>query len=278
MSAAPVEAKSVMPALRIGTAGWSIPKQHAAAFPTHGSNLERYARCLNAVEINSSFYRPHRRATYERWAASVPADFAFAVKAPRQITHELRLLGTDGALDRFLSEASGLGGKLAVLLFQFPPRFAFDAKTARDFLMELRARHDGPVAFEPRHATWFVPRAEDLLSEHAIARVAADPAVVPAAAEAGGSPGLQYFRLHGSPRVYWSDYSAERIARYGEKLRRAAAQGRTAWCIFDNTAAAAATGNALALQQLLPIARPVHSGRPAGTRAETCEKPARRSK
>ena len=57
---------------RIGTAGWSIPRQHAAAFPAGGSHLERYAQRFNAVEINSSFYRPHRRATYERWAASVP--------------------------------------------------------------------------------------------------------------------------------------------------------------------------------------------------------------
>ena len=52
--------------LRIGTAGWSIPKEHAAPFPTTGSHLERYGAVFNAVEINSSFYRPHRRATYER--------------------------------------------------------------------------------------------------------------------------------------------------------------------------------------------------------------------
>ena len=79
--------------IRIGTAGWSIPKEHAGAFPVEGSHLERYGAVLDAVEINSSFYRPHRRATYERWAGAVPEHFRFAVKVPRAITHHLHVLG-----------------------------------------------------------------------------------------------------------------------------------------------------------------------------------------
>jgi uncharacterized protein YecE (DUF72 family) len=230
---------------RIGTAGWSIPKQHAAAFPASGSHLERYAQRFTAVEINSSFYRPHRRATYERWAATVPENFAFAVKAPRAITHDARLAGAEAVLDRFLGEASGLGGKLGPLLFQLPPSFAFDARVVRAFLKTLRAHHDGAVAWEPRHATWFTARAADLLAEHRIARVAADPAVVPAAAEPGGWSGLQYCRLHGAPRVYYSDYSADDIARYAVRMTA------RSWCIFDNTALGAATANALALTKAL---------------------------
>ena len=61
------------------------------------------------MEINSSFYRPHRRSTYERWAASVPAAFRFAVKVPRAVTHDRRLREAGGALDAFLAEAAGLG-------------------------------------------------------------------------------------------------------------------------------------------------------------------------
>src|SRR5262245_27120186 len=119
--------------LRIGCAGWAIPKQHAGSFPSSGSHLERYAQRFTAVEINSSFYRPHRRATYARWAAAVPAGFAFAVKAPKQITHELRLAGTDTALDGFLAQVGGLGDKLGPLLFQLPPSLALDPSTARAF-------------------------------------------------------------------------------------------------------------------------------------------------
>jgi len=105
------------------------------------------------------------------------------------------------------------------------------------------------VAFEPRHPSWFAPEAERLLVAHRIARVAADPAPVPAAAEPGGWRGLTYFRLHGSPRRYCSEYEPERIAQYAAKLRQADSAER--WCIFDNTAHAFATANALALRQML---------------------------
>ncbi len=101
--------------IRIGTAGWSIPQEQAGAFPTEGSHLERYAAVFNAVEINSSFYRPHRPTTYEKWAASVPDSFQFAVKVPKAITHERRLKETGDLLERFLSEVSSLGPKLGPL-------------------------------------------------------------------------------------------------------------------------------------------------------------------
>ena len=111
--------------LHIGCAGWAISKQYKSLFPQSGSHLERYAQRLTAVEINSSFYRPHRRTTYEGWAAAVPEGFAFSVKAPKMITHELRLLGADAALARFVGQASGLGDRLGPLLFQLPPSLGF---------------------------------------------------------------------------------------------------------------------------------------------------------
>jgi uncharacterized protein YecE (DUF72 family) len=243
----PASARRAPP--RIGTAGWTIPRRHAAAFPAEGSQLERYAQRLDAVEINSSFHRPHKCETYERWAASVPEHFRFSVKLPRAITHDLRLVDADAALDAFTGQASGLGRKLAVLLIQLPPSFAFDERVALTFFAALRKRFGGHVAFEPRHASWFTPEAESLLIDHRIARVAADPAPIPAAAEPSGWSGLTYFRLHGSPRRYFSDHEPERIAHYAEKLRQAKRAER--WCIFDNTAHAFATANALALATLL---------------------------
>ena len=80
-----------MPCAHVGYAGWSIPRQYAEHFPEQGAHLERYAQRLTAVEINSSFYRPHRPATYARWAAVVPEAFKFAVKVPKEITHTRRL-------------------------------------------------------------------------------------------------------------------------------------------------------------------------------------------
>ena len=236
---------------RIGTAGWSLPKAEQDAFPAEGTHLERYAARLAAVEINSSFYRPHRPATYARWAASVPPGFRFAVKVPRAITHERRLRDAADALDGFLGEATALGPALGCLLVQLPPSLAFDAKVAEAFLRALRARHDGAVALEPRHATWFAPAAERPLLAHGIARVAADPATVPAAAEPAGDARIVYHRLHGSPRVYYSDYDDAYLDALAARLRTDAAAGREVWCIFDNTALGCATRNARAMVERL---------------------------
>jgi uncharacterized protein YecE (DUF72 family) len=232
----------------VGCAGWAIRKEHAALFPTSGSHLERCAQLFNAVEINSSFYRPHRRSTYERWAAAVPNDFAFAVKAPKEITHGLRLARTGAVLDAFLAEATGLGEKLGSILFQLPPKLAFEPRVARCFFADVRARFQGGVVCEPRHQNWFTAPADDLLKEFRVGRVAADPAVVAAAAEPGGWHGVTYFRLHGSPRMYYSEYGADRIEQYARQL---ATRDQACWCIFDNTAHGAATADALALKERL---------------------------
>ncbi|WP_404286623.1 DUF72 domain-containing protein [Microvirga sp. RSM25] len=237
--------------VRIGTAAWSIPKEHAARFPAAGSHLERYAAVLNAVEINSSFYRPLRTATYERWATSVPEDFRFAVKIPKAITDERRLKDIDDLLDRFLSEVGGLGPKLGTLLVQLPPSLSFQDGIADRFLSGLRGRVPGSIACEPRHPSWFTPQVDTLLDMLRIARVAADPAPVPGADEPGDWRGQSYYRLHGSPRIYYSAYSAGYLAVISEVLARDLAAGIETWCIFDNTAAFAATGDALTTRSLM---------------------------
>ena len=235
----------------VGTAGWSIPATLADRFAREGSHLERYAKRLNAAEINSSFYRPHRRSTYERWAASVPAAFRFAIKLPRAITHEARLVGCDTVLDRFAGEIAGLGDKRGPVLVQLPPSLAFDADVASAFFTTARAIIGGPIMCEPRHASWFEPPADALMAHHHIARVAADPARVPAAAVPGGWPGLVYARWHGSPRVYRSNYEAAALAGHAAFARMAGGEN---WTIYDNTAAGCATANALELSERLDSA------------------------
>jgi uncharacterized protein YecE (DUF72 family) len=237
--------------IRVGTAGWGLPRQWRDRFPPDGSYLERYAARFDAVEINSSFYRPHRRAVYERWATSVPPDFRFAVKLPRAITHDQRLVAADVLLDVFLDDARGLGERLGPLLVQLPPSLAFDAETAGEFFATLRGMHDGDVVCEPRHDSWFGADAEALLLAHRVARAGADPARCEAAAHPGAWPGLAYLRLHGSPQMYYSSYEPERIRHVAEVLRAHRAAGAECWCVFDNTTLGAATGNALELGALL---------------------------
>ncbi|RYZ10408.1 MAG: DUF72 domain-containing protein [Comamonadaceae bacterium] len=238
--------------LRIGCAGWSLPRAHQPAFAAEGSHLERYAAGLSAVEINSSFYRPHRREVYQRWAEATPTDFRFSVKLPKAITHEAKLGGIEAPLDRFLDEISGLGQRLGCLLVQLPPSLAFDHAVAAAFLALLRERHAGGVALEPRHASWFAPEADRLLADRAVARVLADPVLHPGGEAPGGFSGLVYLRLHGSPRRYWSAYAPEWLERLSERLRRAMdREAAECWCIFDNTAGGEAVGDALALSRAL---------------------------
>jgi uncharacterized protein YecE (DUF72 family) len=235
-------------AIHLGTAGWSLPREQWSAFPSEGTHLQRYAGRFGAVEINSSFYRPHRPATYAKWAASVPAAFRFCVKVPKQITHEQRLIGCEALLERFLHECEHLGEKLGCLLVQLPPSLAFDSASTEGFLNALRARFQGYVALEPRHRSWL--DADALLQQARIGRVAADPAPFPEAAEPGGWPGLRYHRLHGSPRIYYSAYDAERLDALARRLGNGN-EDAAYWCIFDNTASGAATADALALQERL---------------------------
>lgn len=238
--------------LVIGTAGWSIPAVDRPAFPAEGSALARYAARLRGVEVNSSFYRPHRRSTWQRWGESVPDHFRFSAKIPRAISHDRRLVDVEAQLAQFLEEAGGLGEKLAVLLLQLPPSFAFDADMFSAFAATVAAKTNVPVACEPRHASWFTPAAEALLIRWKIARVAADPARVPEAAVPGGWHGLSYWRLHGSPVMYRSAYGEPRLRDIAAALLADTEAAGPVWCMFDNTAASAALGDALQLSRRFP--------------------------
>ena len=232
----------------VGSAGWNIPRAHRQRFPPVGSQLARYASRLNAAEINSSFYRSHAAATYERWAVTVPASFRFAVKIPRLITHERALTRARDPLVKFVGEIAGLGPKLGPLLLQLPPSFAFEPRRVGRFLDLLRRLHGGPVVCEPRHPSWTSTAATRTLQSFRIARVAADPPRVEGLDEPGGAAHLVYYRWHGSPRAYFSPYAAAAIDRLAKRMSACPVE---AWCIFDNTGSGSAAGNALDLAQRL---------------------------
>ena len=232
---------------RIGTAGWSIPKSCAGQFPAAESVLARYAQVFNSVEINSSFYRAHARVTYERWAASVPHDFFFSVKIPKEITHAQRLRDPDILLDGFSEQVGGLGGKLGPLLIQLPPSLAFDRITVEVFLRSFRNRFDGWAACEPRNASWFTADAMEVLAVSGVELVHADPPPCIEAPTFPANPLSRYHRLHGSPRIYYSEYPNEMLVEMAAIL----ADKPDRWCILDNTASGAATKNALRLKSLV---------------------------
>jgi len=228
----------------IGCAGWSLSSAVQDAFPADGTHLERYARVLTGVEINSSFYRPHRPATYARWRDSVPDGFRFSVKVPKAITHEARLQPDDATLQRFIDEVTHLGPKLGCLLAQLPPGLRFDAAIAANFLARLRQAAAVDIACEPRHPSWFSDDAMALLAAHAVSYVDADPPVRGQRLPADNGR-LCYIRLHGSPVMYYSRYAEATLQTVAAEIRSAAAAGKRVWCVFDNTAEGAAVPNAL---------------------------------
>lgn len=246
-----------MQRVTIGIAGWGLPRADADLFPPPGagSQLTRYASVFDGVEINSSFYRPHRPETYARWAASVPAGFRFAVKLPRSITHEKRLHDIDAELDRFVAEAGALGEKLGWILVQTPPSLRLEADAVHRLFASLHARLDDRtlLACEARHASWFGDEATALMREAGVIRVIADPPV--------GEPGpfvatredAAYLRLHGSPLIYRSVYEPERLAKVAGWLH---SQQGPALVIFDNTMSGTQTRQAVQLGQILANSHP----------------------
>ena len=245
--------------LFVGTAGWTVPRQHVPLFPELAqdgkhSHLGRYATRLRCVEINSSFHRPHRRTTWERWSAVTPDSFRFSVKVPKTVTHIAALVKTGAALQEFFNAVGGLGKKLGPVLVQLPPKLHFDAGVAEEFFSTLRELHEGSVVVEPRHASWFGASANGLLRTFRISRVAADPPKgSELAGEPGGWPDLQYWRLHGAPRTYYSEYEERWLQSFSERLRLVEAWSpeKETWVIFDNTALGHAIANAVWLDHAL---------------------------
>lgn len=236
--------------IRIGTAGWANPpgeRQHRKAAHSH---LDHYARRFNAVEINSTFYRSHRAATYQCWRDSTPDDFAFAVKMSRTITHESGLHDCRRELRNFLHEVSALGAKLRVILIQLPPGLAFETRAATRFFASIPSKLPYELACEPRHSSWFSPAVDDFLRRRGVSRVAADPTRDPGGMRPGGRRRLAYYRLHGSPRIYYSAYETSFLTDLAGQIRTGGARVRETWCIFENTARYEAWNDARRLQRM----------------------------
>ena len=251
----------------VGTAGWSValavaPRTHAGQ-----GGLARYADYFNAVEVNSTFYRLPRAQTVERWRDGTPPGFRFTVKVPRSITHEARLVGVDSEVAELCERVARFQRKVGALLIQLPASFEFDAPLVSQFFALLADSTPAPLVIEPRHPSWFGDEATRLLVDADVARAAADPACCPAAALPLPSSRVVYFRWHGSPRMYFSAYLPEALAKLGAAVlaeRQSGGVRRDVYCFLDNTGLGAAAVNALSLKaELMRPAPPARSALPS---------------
>jgi uncharacterized protein YecE (DUF72 family) len=235
--------------IRVGIAGWSNPPATRADRQPAQTHLAYYADHFSCVEVNSSFHRPHRGATYARWRDDTPAPFRFSVKMLRSITHEARLRRTAAEVSRFYEEICPLQPKLAAVLVQLPPSLEFSAAAVRSFFKAVPRLPGTAVTCEPRHASWFSTVADEALRRVDVSRVAVDPARCAGSDVPGGVQRFAYFRWHGAPQMYYSKYSEVRLATLAVNVKTADA--KDAWCIFDNTARYAAWDDALRFIGLL---------------------------
>ena len=160
---------------RLGTIGFSYKDWNTVFYPVGlqpRDYLAHYSQIFNAVELDSTFYGTPKPEYVERWALVTPPDFTFCVKAPREITHEMRLVGVDNALESFLSTMQLLGDKLGVVLFQLPPDFTFaQIHVLAVFLRNLPTHIRYAVEF--RHPSWNTTAAKQLLQNQSVSWVSA---------------------------------------------------------------------------------------------------------
>jgi uncharacterized protein YecE (DUF72 family) len=273
------------PRLVVGTSGWNYPPWRGHFFPKglpQRRELAYLASRLPAVEVNGTFYSLTRPAVCDAWRAQAPADFEFAIKGSRYITHMLKLANVRAPMANFF--ASGilrLGAQLGPILWQLPAMVAFDPARADAFLGALprdvaaaercARRHDARVtgraaltapdgrdrrlrhALEVRHPSWLTDAALDVLARHQVALVVADtagrhPFAIHDTAE------FTYVRLHGAKRLYQSRYTNDEIARWAGRVREWLGRKRDVYVFFDNTDKRHAPGDALRLLDAVGVA------------------------
>lgn len=237
--------------VHIGTSGWNYPHWKGRFYPQDCPKtrwLDFYATQFHTVEVNATFYRLPKPATFTTWKHKTPKNFTWAVKANRFITHVKRLKDVNEPLDRFYRCASELGHKLGPILFQLPPSLAYDEELIRDFVDRLdpRYRH----VLEVRHPSWIQDSFFSLLEQRNVAFAISDTAGRYPFHDAVTAR-FVYIRLHGSQKLYRSCYSREELETWADRIR---SWNRETFIYFDNDAEAHAPHNARELHELLEFA------------------------
>jgi uncharacterized protein YecE (DUF72 family) len=238
----------------VGTSGWSYKSWHGDFYPEGTSRKDELgylSRRLTSSEINATFYRLQKPESYQRWYAATPPDHVFAVKGSRYLTHLKQLKDPEPGLATLLASGlAALGDKLGVMLWQLPRTLPFDRDRVETFLRALptRTRH----AVEPRHPSWAVDEAAELLARYRVATVYSDsPGSWPAFDR--DTADFRYVRLHGHCELYTSRYGDGLLDRWAERCTRWMAAGQDVHVYFDNDARGHAPHDAVRLLDRLGI-------------------------
>jgi uncharacterized protein YecE (DUF72 family) len=249
----------------IGTQGWNYTAWVGPFYPpgTRASEfLPAYARAFRAVEVDSTFYAVPDARVVRAWAERTPPEFTFALKMPKEVTHDRRLRDADDVVRDFLAHARQLGAKLGPILLQMGPDFGPDELPALEtFVPTLPG--DLRFAIELRQSRWLrpevLPRLQELLARHGIALALSDGRWIPRETMLElveqTTAGFLYVRWMGPDRAI-TDYSrvqfdrSEEIRAWYEALKRAA-HTRDVFGFFNNHFAGHSPASARELQRLL---------------------------
>lgn len=239
-------------ALRVGIGGWVYPPWRGAFYPSGLRQAEELAyasRHVGAIEINGTFYRTQRPASFKKWHDETPDDFMFSLKGPRFLTHRGELATAAPYMERFFGSGFlELGDKLGPILWQFAPTTQFDAAAFAAFLALLPEELDGRAirhVVEVRHPSFRTAAFIDLLRERRIALALVDDAKYPAFDELTAD--FVYLRLRRCTEGEPTGYMPEALDRWAEGLRRWSAEGRDCFLYFINGAKIRAPAAAQAL-------------------------------
>jgi uncharacterized protein YecE (DUF72 family) len=209
--------------IRVGCSGWNYGHWRNGVFypPRFAARnwLRFYAKHFDTVEINMTFYRLPKPAAVARWVAETPADFLFAVKVSRYITHVKRLRDVAPNLailnDRIAPLASS--PKLGPLLWQLPPTFRRDDERLAQALEDFPRNERHAVEF--RHESWFAPEVMALLREHNVALVIGDRPQVHGFQTHELTADFTFVRFHGGARGANGNYSHPELDEWVDRLR-----------------------------------------------------------
>ena len=238
-------------AVRIGTSGWSYdhwhPELYRPGLPA-AARLGRYAEVFPTAELNSSFYRWPRPATFRSWRDRLPDGFRLSVKAPRGLTHARKLHEPKTWLQRIAAGWHELDGKRAALLVQLPPAQPRDDARLAYFLEQVPDWIR--VAVEFRHPSWHTEEIFALLAEHRTAYCVMSGASLPCVLRA--TTDFVYVRMHGPDHqhLYGGSYSEPDLAWWAGRIKEWDTAGQDVLVYFNNDGQANAVRNARTLQAM----------------------------
>ncbi len=250
-----------MPQIRIGTSGWHYKQWIGRYYPEDikpAAMLEYYLRDFDSVELNNTFYHLPKESSLDTWRKAVPANFIFAVKGSRFLTHMIKLKDAERGIANFMSRAQRLGRRLGPILWQLPPKWNVNAERLEDFLSKLP--RGIRYAFELRNPTWMTDRVYEILRKYNAAFCIYELAGYQSPMELTAK--WTYIRLHGPTQFkYQGSYSDAQLERWAQRIEDWSARLTAVYVYFDNDDSAYAVNNALTLKRL--VSASIHPRRAA---------------